>query len=734
LELQTQFHTNNFSCKSRGNIVENAFYEQANQGKPYKTLGLKMKNLTDTLIEPVATKTGKEVLSQHIVEIVADSGEDTQKAGTSFATLSAKMGNGVWTVEIIPSDIEPPPRTLQSTSGIRIRLGSKEVTNSGDEADLVVAFNEVCPYSRIVQHAFKSGTKILIESAWSHHDDPSVRESYAKAIADFKKRSYIVYEIPMEEECLKLVPDPKRGKNMWVPGMLCYLYHRELSVAEDQIGHTFKKKSQAVIDANLDLLHAGHAWAAENLKFRYEIPSMPSEKELVVMNGNEAFAFGAMAAGTEVCSMYPITPATLVSHMLAEVFEKAGGLMHQAEDEIAAIGFAIGSSHSGKTALTVTSGPGLALKTEFIGLAVMAEVPLLIIDVQRGGPSTGMPTKIEQGDLLALLYGQPGNTPKIVLAPSTIQECFQFVIVARQIAEAFRMPVFLLSDSNLATGVQPFPKSKLKAEWMSSPIDQSPWTKGVTPFAWDEETGLSKRPIPGQKGSEYTLIGLTHNTEGRVSYLPEVNQRSTEMRSRKIAAFSRTLKPPKIHGDDEGDLLLVGWGSTRGAIEEAVDRARAQGGKVSSLHLRFLCPLKPGLKDIFKKFKKVMTVEINYSDDINAPLIQELEAEFSKKTTDLQAAHAAELDKAKEEEGRAAMERLTAVLLDMDASELVDLPAAPPKKAKAAAAPKPKPAEPAAGAEAPNPPLRKRRKKKSSSPASRGLTPRPAPPATIAST
>jgi 2-oxoglutarate ferredoxin oxidoreductase subunit alpha len=260
----------------------------------------------------------------------------------------------------------------------------------------------------------------------------------------------------------------------------------------------------------------------------------------------------------------------------------------------------------------------------------MAEVPLLIIDVQRGDPSTGMPTKIEQGDLLALLYGQPGDTPKIVLAPSTIQECFQFVIVARQIAEAFRMPVFLLSDSNLATGVQPFPKSKLKAEWMSSPIDQSPWTKGVTPFAWDEETGLSKRPIPGQKGSEYTLIGLTHNTEGRVSYLPEVNQRSTEMRSRKIAAFSSMLKPPKIYGDDEGDLLLVGWGSTRGAIEEAVDRARAQGGKVSSLHLRFLCPLEPGLKDIFKKFKKVMTVEINYSDDINAPLITEENRRYSQ--------------------------------------------------------------------------------------------------------
>lgn len=575
-------------------------------------------------------KTGKKVLSRHIVEIVSDSGEGAQKAGQSFASISAKMGNGVWTVEIIPSDIEPPPRTLQSTSGIRIRIGSDTVTNAGDEADLVVAFNEVAPFSRIEQDAFKKGTIILIENAWAKHDDPSIRESYAKAIADFKKMEYVVYEIPMAEECLKFVPDPKKGKNMWVLGMLSYIYSRDLKTAEDQIAFIFKKKSQAVIDSNVKLLNAGHGWAAENLDFQFEIPAMPSDKELLVMNGNEAFAFGTLAAGVEVCSMYPITPATSVSHMLAEIFEKAGGLVHQAEDEIAAIGFAIGSSYSGKTALTVTSGPGLALKTEFIGLAIMAEVPLLIIDVQRGGPSTGMPTKIEQGDLLAVLYGAAGDAPKIVMAPSTIEECFQFVIVARQIAEAFRTPVFLLSDSNLATGVQPFERPKLKAEWMSAPIDQSAWKEDAKPYQWDEETGLSKRPIPGQKGGEYTLTGLTHTAAGHVSYLPEVNQRTTAMRSRKIAAFGRTLKPPKIHGDEEGDLLLVGWGSTRGAIEEATDRARELGGKVSSVHLRFLSPMEPGLKDIFKRFKKVMTVEINYSDDVNAPLITEENRRYSQ--------------------------------------------------------------------------------------------------------
>ncbi|MEZ4963578.1 MAG: hypothetical protein R2830_27390 [Saprospiraceae bacterium] len=221
--------------------------------------------------------------------------------------------------------------------------------------------------------------------------------------------------------------------------------------------------------------------------------------------------------------MYPITVTTSVSHMLAEAFEKAGGLVHQAEDEIAAIGFAIGSSYSGKTALTVTSGPGIALKTEFIGLAVMAEVPLLIIDVQRGGPSTGMPTKIEQGDLLAVLYGAAGDAPKIVMAPSTIEECFQFVIVARQIAEAFRTPVFLLSDSN-HTGVQPFPKPNSKPSGCQRPLTKAPGKKEPNLSSGTKKRAIrAKRPILGQKGGEHNLTGLTHTAAGQVSYLPEVN-------------------------------------------------------------------------------------------------------------------------------------------------------------------------------------------------------------------
>ncbi len=560
-------------------------------------------------------------LKQAIVEIVSDSGEGAQKCGQSLGAISAKMGNGVWTVEIIPAEIQPPARSREGASGIRVRIGSNKVTNMGNYADLVVALNEQVLYGRLRQNAYDENTVLLLENKWAHHDNPAIREQYARALDEFMALGIKVHEIPMEEECLKLVPDPRKGKNMWVLGMLCYIFDRDMKKAENQIGIIFRKKSQKVVDININLLHAGYTWANEHLDMHYEIPPMKVDKDMVVMNGNEALSLGVMAAGIELCSMYPITPATSVSHHLAEHIEKVGGVVHQAEDEIAAIGFAIGASFAGKTAVTVTSGPGLALKTEFLGLAVMAEIPLVIIDVQRGGPSTGLPTKVEQSDLLAAIYGEAGDAPKIVIAAATIEECFHFVILARKLAESFRGPVILLSDANLATGVQPFPRPDIDQGWFSPPYDQSAWQEGVKPFDWDPETGLSKRPIPGQKGGEYTVTGLAHGTHGRVAYEPEINQNSAECRSRKIATFQRSLKPPVINGDPEGDLLLVGWGSTLGAIEEAVERARSLGYKVSSVHLRVLFPIVPGLHEIFKRFKKVITVEINYSDTPGDPMI-----------------------------------------------------------------------------------------------------------------
>ncbi|MCU7873114.1 MAG: 2-oxoacid:acceptor oxidoreductase subunit alpha [Candidatus Thiodiazotropha sp. (ex Lucinoma borealis)] len=564
---------------------------------------------------------------EHIVEIVSDSGEGAQKAGQTFGTVCARMGNGVWTVEIIPAEIQPPARSPAGASGIRIRLASHTVTNMGDEADIVVAFNEQVLYSRIVNGAYKEGTQVLLEDKWRDDKVPEIREQYAKAVAEFRKNGLIVHELPIEKACLEIVPNPRRGKNMFVLGMLCRIYSRDVVLAKGEIATTFKRKGEKVIDINHRLFDAGYQFAKEKLVLDYQVPPQPLEeregKRFIVTNGNTALGLGVMASGMELVSMYPITPATSASHYLADVYHEVGGFIHQAEDEIAAAGFAIGSSFAGKTACTITSGPGLALKSEMLGLAVMAEVPLVVCLVQRGGPSTGLPTKVEQGDLLAALFGEPGDAPKVVIAAATIEECLHFVVMARRLAETFRTPVILLTDANLATGVQPYQRPEPSLDWLAPPIDQSDWDEHIPPYNWDSETGLSPRPIPGMSGGQYILTGLAHTNHSKVAYDSDSNQHGSNMRSRKFAALASTLKPPVVHGDEEGDLLVVGWGSTLGAIEEAVDRARAEGYKISSLHLRFILPMEPGLKAIFKRFRKIMTVEINYSDDPDAPLITE---------------------------------------------------------------------------------------------------------------
>lgn len=561
-------------------------------------------------------------VSEHIVEIVSDSGEGAQKCGQTFAAVSAKMGNGIWTVEIIPAEIQPPPRTPEGASGNRVRLGAGPVTNWGDETNLVVAFNEQVLLSRHRLGALADDAIILLEDLWAAHPNPDIQAAWTRALAELSTRHYRIVRVPMEERCLTIDENPRKGKNMFALGLLASIYGRDLDRIEEQIAYTFRKKSEEVFQRNVALMRLGYTWGEEQLDFRVEVPTRPADVPLVVMNGNEALGMGALASGMELCAMYPITPATSVSHYLAEVFERFGGVLHQAEDEISAAGVAIGASYAGKVAFTITSGPGLALKTEFIGLAIMTETPLVVIDVQRGGPSTGLPTKVEQSDLLAALFAQPGDAPRIVLAPATIEECFHAVITARRLAETFRTVVMVLSDANLATGVQPFPRPKLLEEWIAPEPELAPVPKGQRPYEWDARTGLSTRVIPGQPGGMFTVTGLAHDENSKVAYTAGVHQRSSTMRSRKLAVLQQMLIPPRVNGDEEGgDLLVLGWGSTKGAIEEAVARARADGLSVSSLHLSFLSPLEPGLAEIFRRFRKVMTVEINYSDDPGDPFI-----------------------------------------------------------------------------------------------------------------
>lgn len=579
--------------------------------------------VTDTATEERRTTDGVRVIQdhQHTVEIVSDSGEGAQKCGQIFGVVSAKMGNGVWTVEIIPAEIQPPARSPAGASGNRIRIGTEEVTNWGDRTNVCVAFNEQVLIARHRLDGLESDATLLVENMWKDHRDEDIRAEWAAAMEELSGGGYRIVEVPMEEQCLTVVDDARKGKNMFALGMLCWIFDRDLDLTKEQIAYAFRKKSEAVYDKNVKLLELGYSWADEHLEVRVNVPTKHSAEGMVVMNGNQAIAFGAVAAGMELCAMYPITPATSVSHQLGEIFHKFGGVVHQAEDEIAAAGVAIGASYSGKVAFTITSGPGLALKTEFLGLAIMTEIPLVVVDVQRGGPSTGLPTKVEQSDLLATIFGQPGDAPHVVMAPATIEECFHAIVTARRIAETFRTVVVVLTDANLATGVQPFPRPMLDAAWMGARPDMSPVPEGKRPYEWDPNTGLSQRFIPGQPGGMHTLTGLAHDEDSHVAYASAINQRSSTMRSRKLAVLQSTLQPPKVNGPDSGDLLVVGWGSTRGAIEEAVENARAEGLAVSSVHIRFLSPLEPGLKEIFQRFRKVMTVEINYSDDPGEPFI-----------------------------------------------------------------------------------------------------------------
>ena len=594
-----------------------------------------------------------QVLSQHVVEVISDSGEGAQRCGQALGGLAAKMGNGVWTMEIIPAEIQPPARSVAGASGNRIRIGSRRVTNGGDEADLVVAFNEQVLLGRVRSRELRPGCTILLESMWRESPDPAIVKAYVETFAELVSAGFKVVETPMERESRKIMSDPRKGKNMFALGVLASVYSLDLDLARDQIALTFGKKAKSVIDVNVRLFDAGFAWAENNLDFKYSIPAERPTEPQIVVNGNTALALGVLASGMEICAMYPITPATSASHYLSEVFENVGGIVHQAEDEIAACAFAIGASYAGKCTVTITSGPGYSLKQEAIGLAVMGEIPLVVVNVQRGGPSTGQPTKGEQSDLFAAMFGSHGDAPKVVMAVSTLEDCFYSMITARKIAETFNMVVVVLSDAHLAASQQPFRRPEFNESWMAPPIDQSAVPAGMKPYDWDEETGLARRFIPGQPGGMHTLTGLAHDRDSKVAYDTDTNEQTLRLRSLKLAALQKTLKAPPVFGDLEGDLLVVGWGSTRGAIEEAVEGLRKEGHKVSSLHLTFLQPMASGLKEVMSRFAKVMTVENNWSDKLEDKIIDENNRRYAPLAMLLRARYLVDVDCWSEAQGRA---------------------------------------------------------------------------------
>ena len=440
------------------------------------------------------------VIGEHIVEVISDSGEGAQRCGQSLGAIAAKMGNGIWTVEIIPAEIQPPARSVAGASGVRIRIGQRRVTNGGDETDLAVAFNEQVLLGRVRADEFKPGATIMLESMWREDRDPAIAASYAETVEHLVDQGFRVIEIPMEVECRKLVADPRRGKNMFALGILCNLYSLDLRLAREQVRTVFGKKDEQVITKNVELLEAGWAWAEENLDFRYAIPAERSTQPQIVVNGNTALALGVLASGMDICAMYPITPG----HVRVALPERdvRAGRRHR-------------PSGRGRDRRVLVRDRRV-LRRQMRGHDHLRPGLLAEAGGDRARRDGGDPARGHQraarrpehrpadqgraGRPAAAMFGSHGDAPKVVMAASGIEDCFYSVITARKIAESFNIPVVLLSDASLATAQQPFPRPQFSEDWLAPPVDQTPAAPGARPYDWDPVTGIATRLVPGPAG------------------------------------------------------------------------------------------------------------------------------------------------------------------------------------------------------------------------------------------
>lgn len=543
-------------------------------------------------------------LQGHIVEILGDADDDALRCGQSLAAIALRMGNGLWTTQPLPA----------RACGIRLRLGQQQVSNAGDQTDLVLAFNERVLLGRVQAGALKPGATLLVESQAAQDPDPAVAAAYRQTVATLRAAGFDLHELAMLARCQQLVSNPRKGMNMFVLGLLCHLYSLDATLAREQIAGLFGHTDTQVINSNIALCEAGAAWADASLPLQIRIPATRPTEPQIVIDGPTAIALGVMASGMDICTLAPNTLDAAAAQSFSAMFEKIGGLVHPAEDQSAACAFALGASYAGKCAVSFTAVAGYAVQQPLIDLAVKAEIPLVVVQLQGNGPGDGLPAAEEQGGLLAAVFGSPGDAPKVVMATTGIEDGFYAVITARKIAETFGMVVVLLADAGLAHAQQAIPRPQFSPDWLAPPVDQTPVPAGVRPCDWDPITGLARRLQPGRAGGMHTITGLAHDRDGQVAHDTAVIEECRRARSLKLAALQQTLKAPAVFGAPSGDLLLIGWGSSLGAIEEAVTRLRAEGLAVSSVHLRFIQPLPLGLREILARFQQVMTIEAEGSD------------------------------------------------------------------------------------------------------------------------
>lgn len=548
-------------------------------------------------------------------ELLMDAGNGAQKAGDILIKAFAKSNRFVFIEPIIPAEISPPKRTPHSLSGAVIRISNVELSNIGSFTDLMVIEHEILLKRRLQDKEFNSDAVILLDMGESKR----FADDYQAAIQLAKNEGLTVIPFSMPEEVEATIKAlGGNGKNMFYLGLLSVVFDIDQDLLSSEIKSTFKKLKEDVLQKNLEIFNAGMQIARQLDIQQIVIPeSETTSEESILLDGNTALSLGVIDAGIKLYSGYPITPASTIMHNLAKLMPSYGGKLHQAEDEIAAIGVAIGSYFAGVPAITATSGPGLSLKQEFLGLAQVTEVPLIVIDVQRGGPSTGLPTRTEQTDLNAAVFGSHGDSTKIALSVSNVEDCFYAPHVARYLTEVLRVPVIILSDYLISVSYRVLDQLNLvKMDDVKEIPDFVLERFGLKRLPDDIEMVKKNQSVPGQPELMRRITGLNTDDQGQVEYSSECNHRSHEIRNEKIHAVRRNLTKPEMFGEDEGDLLVVAWGSGRGVLMESIQKAREAGHKVSGLHLKFVYPLPLMLGEIFKKFKKVITVEMAYGDDL----------------------------------------------------------------------------------------------------------------------
>jgi 2-oxoglutarate ferredoxin oxidoreductase subunit alpha len=547
---------------------------------------------------PISTSgTGPQVssISEAVIRIAGNSQDGIQAIGGFLARLAGRSEQEVMTFMTIPSTISGGPSIFQ------VRIGSGEVASAGDDADLLLAF---------YQHSYEGHTHSLKPGGLVLYDADHVEPK-----AEWQSQFHHV-GIPISSLTVEAIGGTAKdkGKNLFALGLIAKMYALNAGKLEALIAERFTGKDPSVLNNALAAFHAGHAYSlGQTLEMFRFVESSRRHSPQVVMNGNEALAYGLIASGVRFGAAYPITPWSDVMEILRRELPKYGGTFVQCEDEISAISMANGASFAGRVAVTGSSGPGISLKMEAVGWAVMAEVPLVVINVQRGGPSTGLPTQVEQSDLNLACFGSHGDAPRVVLAPCDVEDCFYTAIEAVNIARQYSVPVFILSDQAIATRIEAFGMPDLQKVCQDITPDLSP-VADYKPYDLTAPAGGTRRLVPGTpiaSGRYPVATGLEHDELGHPTGSPKLHQQMTARRRKKLQTLAATLPVPKVYGPPEGNVLLIGWGSTRGPIQEAVDRARAAGNSVSALHLRHIHPLPPGLENIFSGFNTVRVVEIN---------------------------------------------------------------------------------------------------------------------------